>query len=96
LRYPVVQHQALVEPLPVGRVEQEFLPLADASGETINRFPAMQDFHYYLARDSHVLSRFFRQANGRALPRNRDDLRNSQVTSIYHDGHWDPVLDNLS
>jgi hypothetical protein len=96
LRYPVVQHQALVEPLSFGRIKDEFLSLTDTSGKAVNRFSAMQDFHYYLARCCHVGACLFRQADCHTLSRNGYDLRNSQVTSIQHDRHRLPTCLSLS
>jgi hypothetical protein len=39
----VVEHQALVEPLPFGRVEQVRLAFADPRGQAVNRLAAGQD-----------------------------------------------------
>jgi hypothetical protein len=41
---PVVQHQAVVEPLPVRRVKQKGLALADPGGQAINGFAFAEHF----------------------------------------------------
>jgi hypothetical protein len=77
----------VVEPLAFGRVKQERLAFAHPGGETVNRLAAIKYFFHHRARLAHGGYRLGRQRNGFAVPGSRDDLRNSQVTSIQHDRH---------
>ncbi len=84
---PVVEDQPVVKPLAFGRVKQERLAFADPGGKTINRLAAIKYFFHHRARLAHRGNRRRLKRNGLSVPSSRDDLRNSQVTSIEHDRH---------
>jgi hypothetical protein len=83
----VVEHQAVVEPLPFGRVEQERLALPDAGGQAVDRLAPGHDLLHHDAGLPHGGDRLGGQRHGFAVPGGRDHLRNSQVTSVEHDRH---------
>jgi hypothetical protein len=87
LRDPVVEDQPLVEPLPFGGIEQVGLALADPGGQAIYRLAGAENLLHHLARLAHGGDGHGRQRDGRTMPGDRDDLRNSQVTSVKHDRH---------
>jgi len=84
---PVIEHQAVVEPLAFGRVEQVRLTLTDPCGQAVYRLAAGEDVLDDRAGDTHGSDRLRRQRDGFAVPGGRHDLRNSQVTSIQRDRH---------
>jgi hypothetical protein len=87
LRDPVVKHQAVVEPLAFGLLEQERLALADPRGQAVYRLAALQCLLHDRACLAHSGDGRGCQRDGLTMPGGRDDLRNSQVTSIEHNRH---------
>ena len=87
LRDPVVEHQAMVEPVPFALLEQERLALADPCGQAVYRLAALQCLLHDRACLAHGGDGRGRKRDGLSMPGGRDDLRNSQVTSIQHDRH---------
>jgi hypothetical protein len=84
---PVVEHQAMVEPQPFGRVEQVRLALTDPRGQAVYRLAGREDVLDDRAGPAHAGDRLRGQRDRLAVPGHRHDLRNSQVTSIEADRH---------
>ena len=84
---PVVEDQAVVEPLAFGRVEQVRLTLADPRGQAVHRLAGGENILDDRAGLAHADDRLRRQRDGFTVPGGRHDLRNSQVTSIEADRH---------
>jgi hypothetical protein len=83
----VVEHQAVVEPLPLGRIEQVRLAFADPRGQAVHRLAGGENVPDDRAGPVHSGDRLRRQRDRFAVPGHRHDLRNSQVTSIEADRH---------
>jgi hypothetical protein len=84
---PVVEHQAVVEPLPLDRIEQVRLALAHPRGQAVYRLAAGENVLDDRTGPAHGGDCLRRQRDRLAVPGGRHDLRNSQVTSIEADRH---------
>jgi hypothetical protein len=84
---PVVEHQAVVEPQPLGRIEQVRLALAHPRSQAVYRLAAGENVLDDRSGPAHGDERLRRQRDRLAVPGGRHDLRNSQVTSVERDRH---------
>ena len=79
--------RAFVIVVPLGRIEQVRLAFAHPRGQAVYRLAAGENVLDDRSGPAHGGERLRRQRDGFTMPRGRNDLRNSQVTSIKHDRH---------
>ncbi len=87
----VIEHEALVEPLAIGRPEANALALGDPGGESVDRFAAGQRVLDHLAGQLHAVARGGGQLDALAMPGHRYQVLDGKPGPVQLDRHGSAI-----